>query len=112
MIAPLPGPPRCAMAMPSTMIGDMAVKNLGATPGNSSLRQNTLPVAASRQERTPSTPSVTTFPSATAGELLGPGCRAAGPVTACAAYLFCHSLLSGGGVEAVVTSSSPCRAKT
>src|SRR5690606_31645401 len=87
MIAPLPCPPRCAMAIPSTMIGDMAVKNLGTTLANGPLRQTTSPEAASKHERTPATPRVTVFPSATAGELRGPGCRDAGPPTAAAPYL-------------------------
>jgi len=112
IIAPFPCPPRCAMAMPSTMRGDIEVKNRGTVLGNSSLRHRTLPPAASRQERTPPTPSVTTFPSATAGELRGPGCREAGPVTACAATLSFHSSFPSAALRQSVTSSSPCRVKT
>ena len=70
------------MHKPSAMTGDIAVKNWGTLFDKFSLRHITLPVPASRHERTPPTPSVTTFPSATAGELLGPGCLPAGPVGA------------------------------
>src|SRR5262249_38071638 len=50
-----------------------------------------LPSGASRQNGVPRTLSVTTFPSATAGELPGPACPEAGPVTPCASYLSCQS---------------------
>src|SRR5208282_1088244 len=86
-MAPLVSAPRCATHRPLTMIGDIAVKNLGR-PGKSFLRQITLPVAASRQDRSPLTPSVTTLPSPTAGELRGPGCDPGPPpVGALAGYL-------------------------
>src|SRR5258708_39580287 len=78
IMAPLPPPPRCAMARPSTMMGEKEVKKRGTTLGNSSLRHRSLPSAAFKQDRTPPTPSVTTLPSATAGEHLSPP-RAAGP---------------------------------
>src|SRR5262245_6807264 len=61
------------MHRPPSIMGELDVWNWGNAPGKSSLRHNTLPLEASKQERTPLTPSVTTFPSATVGELLGPG---------------------------------------
>src|SRR3978361_891842 len=58
------------------------------------LSHMTLPVAASRQERTPAMPYVQTFPSATAGELRGPPwlphMPMAAPRTASAMYLSSH----------------------
>ncbi len=54
------------------MIGELDVKKRGTEPRKSSLRQIFLPVEASRQERIPRTPSVTTLPSATAAEARGP----------------------------------------
>src|SRR5262249_22727066 len=83
--SPLPRPPRKAMHFPSTMIGETAVKNGGWAL--ESFLHTTLPLAASRQERTPPTPKVQTFPSATAGVLRGPGCPPPGPVTFSAGYL-------------------------
>ena len=53
------------------VLGELAVKKRGQAE-NSSFRQRSLPEAASRQERVPRTPRVTTLPSATAGELRGP----------------------------------------
>src|SRR5262245_2055925 len=77
------------------MIGEHDVEKLGSEPLKSSLRHTTLPVAASRQDRVPRAPSVTTLPSATAGELLGPenslARPAAIPVTAGASCLSCQS---------------------
>ena len=65
------------MHIPSAIMGDIAVKNIGTTAGNGSLCQTTFPEPASRQVRMPPTPSLTIFPSATAGVLLGPECLAA-----------------------------------
>src|SRR5437588_162121 len=99
-----------AMHFPSTMSGDEEVKNAGQA--FVSFRQSTLPVAASRQERTPPTPNVQTFPSATVGELRGPGCPPPGPLTACAAYLSSHTGLPLAASRQAVTSSLSLRAKT
>src|SRR5438105_5367181 len=98
------------MHFPSTMIGEDAVKNGGHSL--LSLRHTTLPLAASRQERTPRTPSVQTLPSATAGVLRGPGCWPRGSVAAWAAYLSCHTTLPLPASRQEITSSSPCRVKT
>src|SRR6185503_7147254 len=100
------------MQSPPTMIGEDEVKNLGQAPEKSSLRQSTLPVAASRQESVPRTPSVTTLPSATVGELRGPACPEAGPVAPCAAYLSLQTSLPVAASRQRVTSSPPCREKT
>src|SRR5262249_24983214 len=54
--SPLPPPPRWAMHFPSTISGDDAVECAG-TALLVSFRQTTLPSPASRQERTPLTPS-------------------------------------------------------
>src|SRR5277367_5763432 len=85
-MVPLESPPRCATHRPLTMIGDMEVKNLGQ-PGKSFLRQITLPVAASRQDKSPRTPRVITLPSPTVGELRGPGWASPGTSPALAEYL-------------------------
>src|SRR5262245_52389039 len=77
----------------------------------SSLRHSTLPVPALRHESTPAAPSVQTLPSATAGDERVPGNRAAGPCTAAALYLSCHTCLPLVTSRQVVTSSSPWRAK-
>ena len=63
------------------------MKNRGTAFAMSSFRHNFLPVAASKQERVPRTPNVTTFPSATVGELRDPGNCEAAPVAPSAAYL-------------------------
>src|ERR1035437_642252 len=104
---PLDSPPSCAMQRPPVMIGDEAVKNLGQAPVKSSLRQSSLPLAASTQERTTPTPIVRTFPSATAGELLGPLCGEGAPDTAWAAYFSCHSSFPFAASRQRITSSSP-----
>src|SRR2546423_199405 len=78
------------MTRPSVMIGELETKKLGTAPWKSSLRQIFLPLAASRQERTPRTPRVTTLPSATAGELRGPEKPDAGPVAPCDSYFSCQ----------------------
>src|SRR5947209_2661909 len=112
MIPPPRSPPSCTTHRPSTTIGEHDVKNRGSVPLESSLRQTTLPLPASRQERVAPTPSVTTLPSATAGELRVPGKRPAGPVTLGAAYLSCQTSLPVAASRQRVTSSSPWRAKT
>src|SRR5262245_53010352 len=75
------------MHMPSTTIGEQEVKNRGSFSDDSSLRHSFLPVAASRQEKVPRTPSVMILPSVTVGELLGPAKPEAGPVAPLASYL-------------------------
>src|SRR3954469_6995490 len=59
------------MTRPLTMSGELEGKKRGQAL-KSSLRQSILPLAASRQVTTPRTPTVTTLPCATAGELRGP----------------------------------------
>src|SRR5437660_10242232 len=93
----------------STMIGEHRVKKVGQAL--ESFRHTTLPVAASRQERTPPTPSVQTLPSASAGELRAPGCPPAGPVTATAAYLSFHRSVPLAAPRHDVTSPAPRRVK-
>ena len=51
-----------------TTSGEHDVQNLGVA-SEIVLRHNSSPLAASWQERTPRTPSVTTFPWATVGEV-------------------------------------------
>src|SRR6516165_7828310 len=97
------------MQRPSTTIGELAAKNLGQ-PLKSSLRHNTLPVAASRQETIPRTPSVTTFPSATVGELLGPENPDAGPAAPCDSYLSCQTSFPVAASRQRVISLPSCRA--
>src|SRR5215207_1362414 len=96
--------------MPSTIIVDDEVKNFGQAL--LSLRQTTLPLLASRQERTPRTPSVQTLPPATAGVLRGPGCFAAGPAAGCVAYMSFHTSLPLVASRQRMTSSPPCRPMT
>src|SRR5437660_10206797 len=100
------------MHCPSTMIGEHRGKKHGQAL--ESFRHTSLPVAASRQERTPPTPNVQIFPSATAGELRGPGPSHAivAPVTARAAYLSCHKIFPVAASRHDVTSSPPCLVKT
>src|SRR5207248_2670374 len=110
---PLPRVPRNTMHLPSTMIGEVEVENWGTALV--SFRHTTLPVSASRQERTPLTPRVQTLPSATAGVLRGPGCPSAARLVTpgCAAYLSFHSSLPSPAARQRVTSSlSSCRVKT
>src|SRR5205823_14806865 len=106
-ICPCWPPPRQAMQLPSTMIGDDRVKKVGQA--FVSFRHTSLPVAASRQERTPATPNVQIFPAATAGELRGPAPSHAivAPVTARAAYLSCHRSFPVVASRDDVTSSPP-----
>src|SRR5215472_13296588 len=106
-MAPWFGPPTWAMHRPPTMIGEDEVKNLGHAPRKSSLRHSCLPVAAWKQDRMPRTPNVTTFPSATVGELLGPGCELAGPAAGRVAYLSCQSSFPVAASRQRMTSSPP-----
>src|SRR5205823_5137761 len=98
------------------MMGELAAENRGKAPLKSSLRHTTLPVAASRQDRVPRAPRVTTLPSATAGELRGPANSpprpAAIPVTPAASYFSCHSSLPVAVSRQRVTSFPPSREKT
>lgn len=109
---PFSSPPNCTMHRPSTTIGEHEVKNRGNFSSASDLRQTTFPVAASRHESVPRTPSVTTLPSATVGELRGPGKREAAPEAGLAAYLSDHCSLPVLASRQAMTSSSPRRAKT
>src|SRR5437867_3354498 len=111
-MAPFRSPPSWAIHRPSTMIGELEMKNIGKGLWKSFLRHTLLPVAASRQERVPLTPSVTTLPSATVGELLGPGNPPAGPVAALASYLSFQISLPVVASRQRVTSSPPTREKT
>ena len=70
----------------------------------SSLRQSTLPPAASSEDNMPRTPSVTTLPLATAGELRGPEKLEAGPVAPRASYLSCHNSLPSAALRQRSTS--------
>src|SRR5437763_1618286 len=99
------------MQRPSATSGEEAVKNLGQ-PLISSLRQSTLPSAASRQERTPRMPSVTTFPLATVGEARGPENPEAGPVAPRASYLSFQSSLPDEASRQRVISPPSWREKT
>src|ERR1700733_9230601 len=92
MTTPLVLEPSCAMQRPLMTRGDMAVKKLGQ-PRMSSLRQTNLPSAASRHDNVPRTPRVMTLPSATVGELRGPGCFPAGPVAGKLSYLLLQMAL-------------------
>src|SRR5438132_6140657 len=101
------------MQRPSTTIGELEVKNIGQKPLKSSLRHSFFPLAASRQETVPRTPSVTTLPSATVGELRGPACGPpAGPVAGCASYLSCHTSFPVAASRQRMTSSPPSRVNT
>src|SRR5262249_28277807 len=60
----------------------------------------------------PRTPSVTTFPSATVGELRGPGKEPAAPVAAPVSYLSCQISLPSPAFRQRTTSLSPSREKT
>src|ERR1700683_429764 len=92
-MSPLLSPPNCTMQRPSTTIGEQEVKNRGGFSAESVLRQSTFPLAASRQDRVPCTPKVTTLSSATVGELRGPGKLPAAPLAAFAANLSAHTSL-------------------
>src|SRR5690348_6219857 len=102
------------MHIPSATSGDIAVWNRGTSSEKSlvdSFRQTTLPLWASRQESTPPTPKVTTFPSATVGELRGPGCALSGPETCTAGYLSCQMIFPLFASRQEVTSLSSWREK-
>src|SRR5260221_4829286 len=93
------------------MIGELDGWNLGQA-WNSSLRQSFFPVEASRHESMPRTPSVTTLPFATAGELRGPEKLAAGGSAPSDSYLSCQSSLPVLASRQRMTSLPSCRAKT
>src|SRR3989442_6295919 len=99
------------MTSPSTIIGELAGKKLGHAL-KSSLRQRLLPVAASRHEIIPRTPTVTTLPLATAGELRGPEKPWAGPLAPSESYFSNHSSLPSAALRQRVTSLPSCREKT
>src|SRR5437763_9057887 len=111
-MAPFFSPPTWAMQRPSTTTGELDVKNSGQEPAKSFLRHNFFPLAASRQERVPRTPSVTTLPSATVGELLGPENPEAGPDAPADSYLSCQSSFPVATSRQRVTSFPSCREKT
>jgi hypothetical protein len=92
--------------------GELEVKKRGTEPLKSSLRHNSLPPAASKQDTVPCTPSVTTLPSATAGELRGPGKLPAGPLAGSASYLSCQSSFPVPASRQRRISLSPSRVKT
>src|SRR5579884_3803042 len=81
-----------------------------------SLRHSTLPLSASRQERTPATPKVQTLPSATAGAARGPTADPpvppAMPVTCRVAYDSFHTSLPLAASRQRITSLLPCPVKT
>src|SRR5580700_8727873 len=102
---PFSSPPNCTMQRPSTTIGEQEVKNRGRLSSASVLRQSFFPLAVSRQDRVPRTPNVTTLPSATVGELRGPGNWDAGPEAPLTAYLSVHSSLPVVASRQQATSS-------
>ena len=82
------------MHIPSVISGDVPVKNCGIALVGFSFLHRSFPVPASKHDRIPETPKVTSLPFKTAGVLLGPGCAdAEGPVTAIAAYVLFHNSL-------------------
>src|SRR5262245_12860300 len=101
-IAPLVSLPSWTTHRRSTTSGEHDAKKRGPEPLKSSLRHTTLPVAASTQESVSCTPSVTTLPSATVGELRGPTNSLLNPepgrVGAFAAYLSCQSSFPSAAV--------------
>src|SRR5262245_17432603 len=99
------------MTRPSTIIGELDGKKFGHAL-KSSLRHTFWPLAASRHESIPRTPSVTTLPLATAGELRGPEKLCAGPLAPSDSYLSCHSSLPSAALRQRVTSLSSWREKT
>jgi hypothetical protein len=85
---------------------------MGTEPLKSSFRHNFFPVA-SKQERIPCAPSVTTLPSATVGELLGPwNPESPPPRMAGDSYFSCQTSLPSEVLRQRMTSSPPCRVKT
>src|SRR5579885_2404444 len=95
----------------STSSGELEVKKRGQDL-KSSLRHSTFPVAASRQDRVPRTPRVTTFPPATAGEHRAPGKEAAGPDAPPASYLSDQTSLPSVALRQRRTSWPLPRVKT
>jgi hypothetical protein len=94
------------------MMGELATKNCGCEP-NSSFRQIFFPLAASRHDSIPRTPSVTTFPSATAGEARGPENCAAGEFpSACTSYFSAQISFPVAASRHRVTSCPSCRENT
>src|SRR5437588_12946545 len=103
------------MHRPSTTSGELDVAKRGTLPLKSSLRHTILPLTASWQESVPLEPSVTTFPSATVGELRGPENEPfpeAIPVTAGDSYSSFHTSLPLAASRQRRTSFFPSRAKT
>src|SRR5262245_51742123 len=111
-MAPLPWPPSWATQTPSATMGDDETKKRGREPLKSSLRQSTVPLEASRQDSTPRTPSVTTLPSETAGELRGPEKRSAGPAAPRESYLSFQISLPVAASRQRVISPPSWREKT
>src|SRR5690349_14343509 len=99
------------MARLPTTIGELDGWKFGYA-WKSSLRHNFCPVAASRQEIIPRTPSVTTFPLATAGELRGPENPCAGPLAPRDSYFSDHSSLPSATLRQRVISLPSCRENT
>src|SRR5579864_1586980 len=114
-MAPLFSLPICTMVRPLTMIGEHDVKNIGWLL-SFVLRQATLPSAALRQESVPLAPSATSFPSATAGDPLGPTNSMLKPepglIGADAGYLSFQISFPSAAFKDRITSSAPCRVKT
>src|SRR5689334_21323081 len=110
-MAPFILPPSCATTKPSTINGELDGKKLGQAL-KSSLRQSLLPLDASRQEITPRTPTVTTFPPATVGELRGPENPWAGPLAPSDSYFSCQISFPSLAFRQRVISLPSCREKT
>src|SRR5690349_7001710 len=95
--APDLSPPTCAISIPLSAIGDIAVPNTGLPALNSepSLRQICLPVSASQHVRIPPSPNVYNLPLAYSGVDFGPGpCPSAAELTLnVAAYCCFHFTL-------------------
>src|SRR5437773_11496180 len=99
------------MTIPSMTSGELDGKKFGHDL-KSSFRQSFLPDAASRQETIPRTPTVTTLPSVTVGELRGPENPCAGPDAPSDSYLSCQTSLPSAALRQRSTSFSSCRVKT
>src|SRR5258706_6345063 len=93
------------------MIGELEVKNRGYDERKSSLRHIFCPVAASTQESIPRTPSVTTFPSATAADARGPA-KPPGSVEPCVSYFSAQSSFPLAASRHRTISLFSCREKT
>ena len=72
---------------------------MGIAPLKSFFCQSCLPLAASKQERMPMAPRVTTLPSATAGELRGPRNEASIPWKPGDAYFSFHTSLPSAALR-------------